>query len=443
MVIMSKHSIIQLIKDVEIPNYIVDGKISYRKFSSFPYASYTNGTPCVIANMYFYSSNIVNLKELSIKRVAYCLAHLIRYCENKNIQIDEFNSNNFVDLSNKLQNEIDEHGKVRNNRTINNILKNILYFYEFVGKTIFNDNDYVKVILKADINQLNFSNNKSVGDNNTNYSHPALVANNPTRTRNPISKENINKIYDNIANLYQSSFGQERLKVLLLLLEITGARIGEINNITVFDIEQAYNQDKPLLKLKTLKRKSNEFRHISIDKNDLKKIIDFIKIQRKIRIKKTIGVENDDGYLFISHTTGKHLNVTSLINDFGRLKQLVGISEELSAHMFRHRFITNMFIQLIKRYDFQNQDSFRNSLLDVNTLKVYIQELTGHKSSKSLDTYLHLAKSELVNMPEIINQLYLYRNDETIKKIKENLLNQLVKKDISIEQYSNLLKKYN
>lgn len=440
---MSKHSIIQLIKNVEIPNYLVNGKISYKKFNSFTYASYTNGTPCVIANMYFYSSNIINLKELSIKRVAYCLAHLIRYCENKNIQIAEFDSNNFVDLSNNLQNEIDENGKVRNNRTINDILKNILYFYEFVGKTIFNDNNYVKVILKADINQLNFSNNKSVGDNNTYYSHPALVANNPARTRNPISKENINKIYDNIANLYQSSFGQERLKVLLLLLETTGARIGEINNITVFDIEQAYSQDKPLLKLKTLKRKSNEFRHIPIDKNDLKKVIDFIKIQRKIRIKKTIGAENDAGFLFIGHTTGKHLNVTSLINDFGRLKKLAGINDELSAHMFRHRFITNMFIQLIKRYDFQNQDSFRNALLDVNTLKVYIQELTGHKSSKSLDTYLHLAKSELANMPEIVNQLDSYRNDEAKKRNQEELLQKLINKDISIEEYATQLKKYN
>lgn len=437
---MNKHPIIQLIKNVEIPSYLSEGKFYYKKFSSFPYASYTNGTPCIIVNMYFYSSNIINLKELSIKRVAYCLAQLIRYCENNNIQINEFDSNNLLDLSNRLQNEIDENGKVRNNRTINNILKNILYFYEFVGKTIFNNNDYVKVILKADVNQLNFSSNKGGEANNNYYSHPALLANNPTRTRNPVSKENISKIYDSIANLYQSSFGQERLKILLLLLEITGARIGEINNITVFDIEQSYSQDKPLLKLKTLKRKSTEFRHVPIDKNDLKKVIDFIKIQRKIRIKKTVGAENDDGYLFIGYTTGKHLNVTSLINDFGKLKGLAGINEELSAHMFRHRFITNMFIQLIKRYDFENQDSFRNALLDVNTLKVYIQELTGHKSSKSLDTYLHLAKSELANMPEILNQLDSYRNDEAIKRNREELLQKLVNQEISIEEYAFKLK---
>ncbi len=95
-----------------------------------------------------------------------------------------------------------------------------------------------------------------------------------------------------------------------------------------------------------------------------------------------------------------------------------------------------MFIQLIKRYDFQNQDSFRNALLDVNTLKVYIQELTGHKSSKSLDTYLHLAKSELANMPEIVNQLDSYRNDEAKKRNKEELLQKLVNKDISIEEYA-------
>ncbi len=102
-----------------------------------------------------------------------------------------------------------------------------------------------------------------------------------------------------------------------------------------------------------------------------------------------------------------------------------------------------MFIQLIKRYDFQNQDSFRNALLDVNTLKVYIQELTGHKSSTSLDTYLHLAKSELANMPDIVNQLDSYRNDEAKKRNQEELLQKLINKDISIEEYATQLKKYN
>lgn len=111
--------------------------------------------------------------------------------------------------------------------------------------------------------------------------------------------------------------------------------------------------------------------------------------------------------------------------------------------MFRHRFITNMFIQLIKLYFFQNQDSFRNALLDVNTLKVYIQELTGHKSSRSLDAYLHLAKSELANMLEILNKLDSYRSEEATKRIKENLLNQLLDKCISIEEYAIQLKKYN
>ena len=440
---MSNYSTIQLIKNIDIPEYLINNKLSYKKFNSFPYASHTNGNPCIIVNMYFYSSNIINLKELSIQRIAYCLSQLIKYCDNKLISLEDFNYSHFIELSKELQNDKNHKGITRNNRTINNILKNILSFYDFFGKIIHNNIDYVKLIFKADIKQLSFSAGRNNNDKNHYYTHPAFLANNPTRTRNPISKDNINKLYENIDNLYKSSFGQERLKILLLLLEITGARIGEVHNISVFDIEQASLQEKPLLKLKTLKRKTNEFRNIPVDKIELNKIIKFINIQRKIRIKKTVGKDKDDGYLFISYTTGKHLNINSLINDFGKLKEIAGINEELSAHMFRHRFITNMFIQLIKRYDFQNQDSFRNSLLDVNTLKVYIQELTGHKSLKSLDTYLHLAKSELTNMPEIMNQLESYRSEEALNKIKEELLKKLVNKTISIEEYVTQVKNYN
>lgn len=90
--------------------------------------------------------------------------------------------------------------------------------------------------------------------------------------------------------------------------------------------------------------------------------------------------------------------------------------------MFRHRYITNIFINLIKQYDLEHKDGFRNALLDVNTLKAHVQQLTGHKDLSSLDTYLHLAKSELANMPEILKKLEAQRNDDTKKKLKEILV---------------------
>ncbi len=103
--------------------------------------------------------------------------------------------------------------------------------------------------------------------------------------------------------------------------------------------------------------------------------------------------------------------------------------------MFRHRFITNLFIQLIKQYDIQNKDQFRNSLMDLENLKVYIQQATGHKNVNSLENYIDIAKSELTNMDNVVDNLLEERNTEAIKKEKQRLLTMLKNKEISTTEY--------
>ena len=103
--------------------------------------------------------------------------------------------------------------------------------------------------------------------------------------------------------------------------------------------------------------------------------------------------------------------------------------------MFRHRYITNIFINLIKQYDLEHKDGFRNALLDINTLKAHVQQLTGHKDVNSLDTYLHLAKSELANMPEILKKLETQRMDDTKEAQERYLFNELKSGSISAEEY--------
>jgi len=89
-----------------------------------------------------------------------------------------------------------------------------------------------------------------------------------------------------------------------------------------------------------------------------------------------------------------------------RLRDLAGIEQQTCAHMFRHRFITNMFIKLIEQYDLENKDSFRNALMDLETLKVHIKEISGHKNISSLEHYIHLAKSELTNIDKVLNKVF-------------------------------------
>lgn len=133
----------------------------------------------------------------------------------------------------------------------------------------------------------------------------------------------------------------------------------------------------------------------------------------------------------------------TITNEINKIRKAAGIEENVCAHMFRHRFITNLFIQLIKQYDIQNKDQFRNSLMDLENLKVYIQQATGHKNVSSLDGYIDIAKSELTNMNDVVDNLFEERNKEAIEKEKQRLLLMLKNKKISISDYIKQMEKFN
>lgn len=107
--------------------------------------------------------------------------------------------------------------------------------------------------------------------------------------------------------------------------------------------------------------------------------------------------------------------------------------------MFRYRFITNLFIQLIKQYDIKNKDQFRNNLMDLENLKVYIQQATDHKNVSSLDHYIDIAKSELTNMDLVVDSLQQEKNKESIEKEKKKLLRMLKNKEITTKEYINII----
>lgn len=73
--------------------------------------------------------------------------------------------------------------------------------------------------------------------------------------------------------------------------------------------------------------------------------------------------------------------------------------------------------------------------MDLENLKVYIQQATGHKNVSSLDHYIDIAKSELTNMDNVVDNLLDERNTEAIEKEKQRLLTMLKNKEISTAEY--------
>lgn len=242
-----------------------------------------------------------------------------------------------------------------------------------------------------------------------------------------------------------STFVQKRNRVILKLLEITGARVGEIALLTVVeDIQNVFNQENPSLKMRTLKKRGSlvDYRYVPVNKADFNEVLTYIKIYRSKIIKNTIAKANDEGFLLVNENTGRAILSITITNEINKIRKVAGIEENVCAHMFRHRFITNLFIQLIKQYDIQNKDQFRNSLMDLENLKVYIQQATGHKNVNSLDNYIDIAKSELTNMNKVVDNLLEVRDIESIAKEKQRLLNMLKNKEITTTEYIKQIEKY-
>ncbi|AGN81951.1 hypothetical protein L483_12510 [Pseudomonas putida H8234] len=74
--------------------------------------------------------------------------------------------------------------------------------------------------------------------------------------------------------------------------------------------------------------------------------------------------------------------------------------------MFRHRFITEKFKELIVHYDLQNTDVMRRAIANSDVIKRVLQEWTGHKVTESLDRYIHLAFNELARMETVVSDVF-------------------------------------
>ncbi|EQA0897491.1 site-specific integrase [Escherichia coli] len=234
----------------------------------------------------------------------------------------------------------------------------------------------------------------------TYWHHHSFPHPKPQTRRLPINSKNIAKLIEAIPYVSRTTYQRRRRFILIKLLEITGARRIEVANIRVEDIYNARLMKQELeLKVFTAKRSGGreEYRYLPISRIDLELLVNFIEKFRSRVIKKTVGIKEDLGYLLISETSGQRLATETLTNELLLLAKTAKIEEQACAHMFRHRFITKLFVALIEQHEYENQDDFRRALLDGETLKRKVQEFTGHTSIISLEPYIHLAFEEVAN----------------------------------------------
>jgi integrase len=198
-------------------------------------------------------------------------------------------------------------------------------------------------------------------------------------------------------------------------MEVTGGRRIEASLLKVSDLEQATKTGE--LKVFNAKQRDDDsFRFVPVTQADLREILSFIKHYRQ-RIIRATGLRNDHGFLFVSERTGENLDIDTLGAELYILRKAAGIvDEEVCLHAFRHRFITNIFRDLIRVHHLESVSDLRRMLLSTETLKLKVMEWTGHSSIDSLDRYIHLAFEaetafhktlDLVHAKRVIESLHL------------------------------------
>ncbi|EKN3687220.1 TPA: site-specific integrase [Yersinia enterocolitica] len=398
------------------------------KADNIPLLCWPDGRPCTEANLYllYCFERGLSRKEDggTLTQYAKLLSHLIRFCFKNNYSFIDLTDSRFSLFIRMLQGEMDTRKPGQRKRQaahVANIGRTCLGFLGYVGE-LYLEPSFIGATgtIRAETKEVKLTN---LGNQitRTYWHHHSFPHPEPQTRRLPINSKNIAKLIEVIPDVSTTTYQRRRRFILVKLLEITGARRIEVANIRVEDIYNArMMKPEPVLKVFTAKRSGGkeEYRYLPISRTDLELIVNFIEKFRHRVIKKTVGANGDLGYLLISETSGLRLATETLTNELLLLAKAAKIEEQACAHMFRHRFITKLFVALLEQHEYDNGDDFRRALLDGETLKRKVQEYTGHTSISSLEPYIHLAFEEVANFGTTLD---LIKARLVIESLQSNL----------------------
>jgi integrase len=339
----------------------------------------------------------------TLRTMAAQLSHLIRFCWHARVEPIDLTERDFVEFIHQLQDEpkkTDPSVNAREADAVISIGRTSLRFLESVARhhgdpgllgpegRIRASTRTASIVVGADA--------RGAKRRDIQYwHHNSFPIADEKRSRTPIHTASIEQMRNAVAQVTASAHDRARRHVMIKLLEVTGARRGEIAGITVQSVLAASRMDQPMLKVPTLKKRRAKYRYVPISRSDAKFLAQYAEIHRRMLVRKKLKGQQDHGYLLISGTSGQALATDTITSEVAALARAANLKEAACAHMFRHRFITKLFVALIEHHEFENKDSFRRALLDGEGLKRKVAEWTDHASLASLDRYITLAFEEV------------------------------------------------
>lgn len=403
--------------DCTLPLHAGPGGVSRYPAHDVPQVLWPDGTVCWLANLYLLSGyrkgRSRKNKGGTLLTWAKNLSPLIRWCYQNQVDIIDLTDSHFRMFINFLLQEKDNErpsDKRRGENQVGSICATVLNFLAFVdermpGLNLLGPTGRIHAEKKTYQVQ-NGRGGRAI--TRTAWTHEHVPLQRRSRRRLPISSAAVDRLYEAAATAEASSFVRRRRFIMLRVMEVTGGRRMEASLLKVSDIEEAMKTGE--LKVFNAKQRDHDsYRYVPVTQADLRELLSFIKHYRQ-RIIRATGLQNDHGYLFISERTGEHLDIDTLGAELYVLRKAAGIEdEEACLHAFRHRYITNIFRDLIRAHHFQNASDLRHMVLSTETLKLKVMEWTGHSSIESLDRYIHLAFEAEANFHETLDVVHAKR----------------------------------
>jgi len=426
--------------DFSLPFHIdKDRQVMTTPAHDIPMLSWPDGRWCLPANIYMLELYHRGLSRKnhggSLLTYAANITHLLRYCFDNQIDFPDLTDNQFAFFIKTLQGERRAKAPEVYTRDANSVIaigRNCLDFLASTGR-LHQDDAFIgpKGRIRAEQKEFEV---RTEGTRNGKgklirkyWHHRSFPTPDPKNKRLPISSDIVDQLRKSVESASVSIYQRKRRYAMLKLLEVTGGRRSEIAALTVASVYEASRMQEPALKLMTAKKSGGreEFRYIPIPRHDVAFLVEFIEKNRRRIIRKTGGHENDDGYFLVSETTGRKLEPNTITQEVAILANAAGVKGKSCPHMFRHRFITKLFVSLIEQHRFENEDDFRRAMLDTETIKQKIQQWTGHTNLSSLDVYINLAFEEAVNFKKTYNTVSLRRVVDSFKASVEQVQHEL------------------
>ena len=166
-----------------------------------------------------------------------------------------------------------------------------------------------------------------------------------------LSKEEVARVLSVINNI--------KHKAILMLVYSAGLRVSEVVKLKHEDIDS----DRKLILIKGSKGKKDKYTTLS------NVALGKLRIYYKY---KSVKPKN---WLFPGQREGSHISTRTVEKVFEDAVGKTGIKKDISVHSLRHSYATHLL----------------ESGVDLR----YIQELLGHKSSKTTEIYTHVSKKDL------------------------------------------------